>query len=286
VAEEQIGVAGGAEVAHENVLGWQACGQELRAIGFPEIEMDVFGGWLVPGGTHVEPLEGIGLFTAACFVEIVGRVSELRGEFDDEVGGNFVAAGTDGRADGGEEMRGLAAELELHAADSFLGNAREGAAPSGVNRGDRALFGIDKENGNAVGGLDAEEQAGAIGGGGVAFASIRGRLREWPNHVGVNLFQGHELKLVRAKNGLKKAAVFDDIFAGVPFHEAEVQNLLGFELADATWAGTETVDEPRDSGERGEFEDLQAARTAETPGRGYAEGRRRRWSGLTRATPP
>lgn len=172
MAEEEIGVAGRAKIVGENILRAQTGGQELRAVGLAKIEVNIFRRGLVAGGTHVEPLERIGLFAGARLIEIVGGIGELRGEFGDEVCGNFVAAGTDGRADGGEQMRGLAAEFQLHAADGFLRDAGEGAAPSGMDRGDGALFGIDEENGHAIGGLDGEENAGLLGGGGIPFTGF------------------------------------------------------------------------------------------------------------------
>ena len=96
-------MAGGAEVADEDIFREQAGGQELRAIGFAKIEMNVFRRRLVAGGLHIEPLERIGFFAGAGFIEIVRGIGKLRGEFGDEVGGNFVAAGADGRTDCGEE---------------------------------------------------------------------------------------------------------------------------------------------------------------------------------------
>lgn len=65
--------------------------------------------------------------------------------------------------------------MHLHGADSFGGDASKRAAPTGVNGSDRAFFGIDEENGNAVGGLDGEEKTGAIRDGGVT-AAWRGPL--------------------------------------------------------------------------------------------------------------
>jgi len=180
-------VAGGAEIAYKDVFFEKAGSYELRAIGFAKIEMDVLRGRLVAGRFHVEPLERIGLFAGAGLVEIVGSIGELRGEFGDEVSGDFVAAGTDRGADGGEEISGLAAELELHAADGFLGDARENAAPAGVNGGNRVFFWIDEEYRHAIGGLDTKENAGAVCGGGVAFADVGGGIRENANYVGVDL---------------------------------------------------------------------------------------------------
>src|SRR3974390_1971767 len=178
-AEEQISAAGGAEIACKDTSRTQTGGEELRAIGFAEVEMDTLGRRLVAGRHHVEPLEGIGLFAGARLVEIISGIGELCGELGDKVGGNFVAAGTNGRADGGEEIRRLAAVFEMHPADGFFGDAGESATPASVDRGDRASFGIDEEDRDAIGSLDGEEEAGSVGGGGVALAWMRGGIGEW-----------------------------------------------------------------------------------------------------------
>ena len=73
----------------------------MRAIGFAKIEMDVLWRRLVAGRLHVEPLEWIGLFARAGLVEIVSGVGKLGGEYGDEAGGDFVAAGADRGADCG-----------------------------------------------------------------------------------------------------------------------------------------------------------------------------------------
>jgi len=102
VAEEERGMAGGAEAGREDIFFAEAGGEELGAIGFGEIEADVFGWRLVAGGHHVEPLERIGFFAGARLVEEIGGVGKLGCELNDEFGADFVAAGADGRADGGE----------------------------------------------------------------------------------------------------------------------------------------------------------------------------------------
>jgi hypothetical protein len=134
-----------------------------------------------------------------------------------------------------------------------------------VDGGYGAVFGVDEENGDAVGGLDAEEEAGAVGGGGVAFAGLVGDGVEEMDYVGVNLLKGDELKIVGAEGGLEAAAVFEDIFAGVPIGEAEVQHFFGFEIADAARARAEAVDEPGEFVEGGDLEDLEAAGFAGEP---------------------
>jgi hypothetical protein len=53
VAEKEARVAGGAEIADEGVLEAEAGGEELGAIGFFQVEEDVFGRGLVAWGHHV-----------------------------------------------------------------------------------------------------------------------------------------------------------------------------------------------------------------------------------------
>lgn len=86
------------------------------------------------------------------------------------------------------------------------------------------------------------------------------------NHVRVNLFERGELEIPGAECGLELAAIFEDRFAGVPFHESEIENAFGFELAEAAGAGAETVNEPGEFAEGIKFEDLQALGFAKTPG--------------------
>jgi len=102
-----------------------------------------------------------------------------------------------------------------------------------MDGGDRAFFRIDKEYRHAVCGLDAEEQTGTIRGGSVTFARASGRMMENANHVRMELFERNEFKVVSAEGSLKEAAIFEDVFAGVPFHEAEIEDLFGFEWAYA-----------------------------------------------------
>lgn len=242
VAEEEIGVAGGAEVADEDVLGAEADGEELGAIGFFQVEEDVFGRGLVAWGHHVEPLDGIGFIAGAEFVEPFGGVGELGVELDGNFGADFVTAAADGRADGGEEAGGFGFEVHLHLSDGFDSDAGEGAAPAGVDGGYGAVFGVDEEDGDAVGGLDTEEEAGAVGGGGIAFAGLVGGGAKVMDDVGVDLRKGDELEIVGAEGGLEAAAIFEDVFAGVPIGEAEIQHFFGFEFAGAARAGAEAVD--------------------------------------------
>jgi hypothetical protein len=143
VAEEEIAAAGGTQVADEDILWAEAGVEELRAVGFAQVEEHVFGRRLVAGGHPVEPLERIGLVAGAKLVEPLGGMRELGLELDGDLGADFVAAAADGRTDGSEQVRGPGAELHVHFADGLGDDALERAAPSGMDGGDGALFGIN-----------------------------------------------------------------------------------------------------------------------------------------------
>ena len=196
--------------------GRRPSGQELGAVGFFQVEADVFGRGLVAGGHHVQPLDGVGFVAGAEFVEPVGGVGELGVELGGDFGADFVAAGADGGADGGEEVGGVGGEVHLHLADGFDDDAGEGAAPAGVDGGYGAFFGVDEEDGDAVGGLDGEEEAGAVGDGGVALAGLaRGGVEEM-DYVGVDLLEGDELEVAWRRGRIGSGGGFRGRFRGCP----------------------------------------------------------------------
>ena len=102
VGEEEVRAAGSAEVHDMDVARLQSGGEELEAIGFAEVEEDVFRRRLVAGRGHVEPLKRIRLVAGAKLVEIGRGVGELREELRGDLGADFVAARADAGADCGE----------------------------------------------------------------------------------------------------------------------------------------------------------------------------------------
>ena len=95
------------------------------------------------------------------------------------------------------------------------------------------------------------------------------------DHVRMDLFERDELEVWHAEGRLEAAAVFEDVFARVPFGEAEIQHLLGIQRTDAAGAGAEAVDEPGNFGERADLKDLNSADSAFGPVRA-GSGRRDR----------
>src|SRR6201984_553250 len=162
VAEQQTGVTGGSEVARENVAFAKASGEELRAIGFAQVEANVVGRGLVSRRHHVEPLQGVRLFSGAQFVEVFCGVCKLRRKFRDKFCAHFVATAADRWTERREKVGRLRVELLAHFADGFFCSAGERTAPTGVNGGNGVFLWIDEENGNAVGGLHSQQNAARI----------------------------------------------------------------------------------------------------------------------------
>ena len=153
-----------------------------------QVEEDIFGRGLMAGGHLIEPLDGIGFVAGAEFIEEIGGVRKLREKIGGDFGADFVAAGADGRTDGGEEIFRFAAKMHAHVADGFGGDAAQGTAPAGVDGGDGTFFGIDQQNRDAVGGLDCEQQARTIGDGSVGVDGFHWVGVELADQIGVELF--------------------------------------------------------------------------------------------------
>ena len=97
-------MTGGAEAGGEDVFLLKTGGEELGTISFAQVKANILRRRLVAGRHHVEPLERVGLFAAAGFVEVVGSICKLRGELGDKLGANLVAARSDGWADRREKV--------------------------------------------------------------------------------------------------------------------------------------------------------------------------------------
>ena len=178
------------------------------------------------GRHHVEPLDGVGLVSGTEFVEVGGSVRELGEELGGDFCADFVAARADAGADSGEKVARVGGEMHLHGADRLGGDAGKSASPAGVDGGDGAFLGVDEKDGDAVGGLDGKEEAGTLGNRSVAPARIGGRGVKEVDDVGMDLFEGEEGEIGCACGSLEAAAVFEDVFAGVPVGEAEVEDFF------------------------------------------------------------
>ena len=74
------------------------------------------------------------------------------------------------------------------------------------------------------------------------------------------------MEIGRAESGLEAAAVFQDVFPGVPFGEAKIEDFFAVLIGNTARLGTEAVDEPREFGDRWHLEDSNAAHFTLVPG--------------------
>jgi hypothetical protein len=65
---------------------------------------------------------------------------------------------------------------------------------------------------------------------------------------------------------LETAAVFENVFFGVPFGETKIEKLFAVLIGNAAEFGTEAVDEPGELCEGGHLEDAEALDVALGPG--------------------
>jgi len=84
--------------------------------------------------------------------------------------------------------------------------------------------------------------------------------------VGMNLLDGEQREFFCGHGGLEKPPVFEDIFAAVPVHETEIQDLLTFERRDSPSARAETVHKPGELLEGRQVHNLHVAGAANGPG--------------------
>jgi len=87
------------------------------------------------------------------------------------------------------------------------------------------------------------------------------------HHIGMNLTQRDGTHLVRPDGMEEVPAVVKHTLARIPVRETEIQDAFAIcrELAVASRACAESVDEPIERRECGSFEDLQAARAPQLP---------------------
>src|SRR2546425_449289 len=162
IAEEKVSVAGRAKIADENIFLSDARFQKLPAIGLSQVEKNIFRRGLVSRRRHAEPLQWIGRISRAQFIKPLCGIRELRREGGRAFGAAFVATTANRRAESGDKVCGARAKLHLHAANRFLRDSSQRAAPAGVNGSHGVATRIDEKNRHAIGGLHAEKQTGTI----------------------------------------------------------------------------------------------------------------------------
>jgi len=176
----------------------------------------------VPRWAHGQPRQPIRVVVA--IFESIHRPSEpltgvrkLRGEFFHYFVADFVAAAANAWSQCGDHVLRAGAKFHLHAAQRFFGDALRRAAPSGMNRGYCRLLSIGQQDGNAVGGLDRQQNAGFARDQGIAFGGLFAMWKFGRAHdvhdVGMNLAQPSDAHFAGTERCVKLRAIFQDAFA-------------------------------------------------------------------------
>ena len=85
------------------------------------------------------------------------------------------------------------------------------------------------------------------------------------NDIGVNLAEPAKRHVTNGEGGLEAAAVLENIFLRVPLSETKIQDLFTTKIAHAAWTRAESMDQPRDFGQRSSLKHAQATHSAFRP---------------------
>ncbi len=207
----------------------------MLAIGFDQIEKYFFRQNTVAGGAGSEKQHGIFFAYGIRLFDVtekVFRVGELRLEFLAQLFAYFITTAVNTGADGGLNIARRSAEVAAHFSQTFFDDALERSAPACMKHSDRMTLSIDQNNRQAVGGLNAENQAGSRRDQSIACErNVRRRIDE-VDDVGVYLAQGNEPRQFRTvfraadiqRPQKCRPILFDGGF-GIFFREAEVEGL-------------------------------------------------------------
>ena len=207
---------------------------------------------------HIQPLNGIWFIAGSRFIEIIVAIGKQRCEFGDQFDANFVTALANGRTNRSKNIGRFASIFLSHSTDSLFRDASERSAPTCVNCGNSAFPGIDQKNRDAIGGLYAEKQILNIGCRSIAENRFFGDGRNAMGEIGMNLLERSEREILRGKRALESLAVCEDVLAFVPFHKTQIENLRSIESALSADSCAESVNEPRNPGERSEPQNFHA----------------------------
>lgn len=271
VGKVAVGAATGAVSEHGDSARGQTGFEQLTPVGFGQVEVQAGAQAAVArraGGEEEQRVFFPDRVRVINIAEQIIGVGELRDEFAAHFFADGVAALSDAGADGGDQIFGAAAELQVHATHSIFNDSLQSSAPASMEGGDGAIFAVGDENGDAVGRLDGEQEARFGGHEAVTLGArleLGGAGDGYPaDERGVNLAQGDNgIGGVSGDFVEETAAVFKDGFARVGGCEAQVQlagSLAGIvNRGDAAGSGAESAEEPVDFGEEWGAEDFDAA---------------------------
>ena len=195
---------------------------------------------------------GIGLFD---LTEKLRGICELRLELGANFFAYLITAAVNAWADRGLQIARPTAEAAVHLAHTFLHNAFHRASPSGMKHTHSVLPGVDENNGQAVGGLNAEQQTRSCGDQAIAGEWRFGGRVDEADDVGMNLAQRNQRPrfgfVIRFALGAEltqeRGAVSLDGGFGVVFGESKVERVLAIYTRESARPRGKAMDKPRDS---------------------------------------
>lgn len=114
---------------------------------------------------------------------------EKAGELSGDIGPNLVAACADARSDSGVDVVRRRIEIGVHFFEGAFHYCCGSAAPTRVNRGDGAIAAVEEQDGDAIGGTDADARSDLAAHQGIALALSILRPGCIENAIGVDLAQ-------------------------------------------------------------------------------------------------
>lgn len=130
-----------------------------------QVEKNLLGQNAMAGSSGREKQHGIFFADRIGFFDLAKkfcRIGELGLEVITNFPTHFVTTTVNARADCGLEIAGTAAETTVHLADSFLRDPFERAVPAGVKYTYGPAVRVDKDDGQAIRGLNTEQQTRCV----------------------------------------------------------------------------------------------------------------------------
>lgn len=190
--------------------------------------------------------DGIGLFH---FTEQFPGILELRFERFAHFGTHFIAAVADAGSNGSFEVLRPGPEVPPHFSRAFFHDAFQGAAPTGVEYPYRAALAVNKDDGQTIGSLDAEQNPSRLRDETVARQFSLRRVRYAMNEVRVELAKGDQLRRIRRPSEVfyKEPTIAFDRRARILFGKAKIECFRAISLRKTARPRAESVNHPRNS---------------------------------------
>jgi hypothetical protein len=253
MGEETLHLARGTSLDNADMFLVNSGVQQLALISFNQIEVDFRAKLAVSRRSLIQEQQRVPYVNRVgiedLFEEFVS-VAELRLELRPHLGTNLIAALPDRWADNGAQIAWRTSELPPHFANALLDNASDGSPPARVKCAHGAVLHVGYQHGNAICGLDDEQQTACIGNHSVTRARLTCCSVDPMHDRGVNLLELHQRPkatvLSRCSESLQKQpAIAFHIVSCVELRQAQVESLSSVTRRNATLPGAEPVQEPR-----------------------------------------